>query len=205
MTFMRQAFFARNTVTVARELLGAVLEATGPDGAMTSGRIVEVEAYEGENDPASHAGRGPTPRSEIMFGPAGFAYVYLIYGMHHCLNFVTENEGTPGAVLIRALEPLAGREVMTARRGVDSRRSQDRDLTAGPGRLCQALGVDLGWNGIPLTGDIPGPEHAPILRVGLPPKVPRVIEKTSRIGISQATEKLYRFLDPDSRCLSGTR
>ena len=90
---LRQTFFARDTITVARELVGCLLQVTGGDGPVVVGRIVEVEAYEGENDPASHASRGRTPRSEIMFGPPGFAYVYLIYGMHHCLNFVTKPTG----------------------------------------------------------------------------------------------------------------
>ena len=131
---LRQSFFARNTITVARELVGCLLVVEG-DGGKVSGRIVEVEAYEGEGDPASHAANGRTPRSEIMFGPPGFAYVYLIYGMHHCLNFVTEAEGTAGAVLIRAVEPVSGRDLMVVRRGLKPEKAGDRDLCVGPGRL----------------------------------------------------------------------
>ena len=142
-----QIFFARNTVTVARELVGCELRVTSGAGTLVSGRIVEVEAYGGEDDPASHAGRGRTHRSEIMFGPAGLAYVYLIYGMHHCLNFVTEAEGTAGAVLIRAIEPLVGRDVMVARRRLDPEKARDENIGSGPGKLCQALAIDLGWNG----------------------------------------------------------
>ncbi len=196
---LRQTFFARSTLTVAEELVGCVLEMGD-----VSGRIVEVEAYLGEKDPASHAGRGRTPRSEIMFGPPGFAYVYLIYGMHHCLNFVTEKEGTAGAVLVRALEPLAGRELMAERRGLDPNTSSDRDLCSGPGKLCQALGIDRRWNGRPL---VPGlaPPSAETGRIRLfrgegPPGGPFA---TPRIGIRQATDRLFRFVDPKSGCLSG--
>jgi DNA-3-methyladenine glycosylase len=156
-----QKFFARDTITVARALVGCRLRVMGKDGVEVSGRIVEVEAYEGENDPASHAGRGRTPRSEIMFGPAGVAYVYLIYGMHHCLNFVTETEGTPGAVLIRAMEPQAGRNVMVERRGGLGKGLRDRDLCSGPGRLCQALGMHIGWNGVAIVEGLTGKSPVP--------------------------------------------
>ena len=201
---LRQSFFARNTITVARELVGCLLVVEA-DGEEVSGRIVEVEAYEGEGDPASHAAKGRTPRSEIMFGPAGFAYVYLIYGMHHCLNFVTEEEGTAGAVLIRALEPVSGLELMAGRRGLDTGKFKERDLCSGPGRLCQALGVDRNWNGFPL---IPG--HAGLgsgkfgkIRVFPGEALPGGPAATPRIGISQAKDRLHRFLDPDSPCLSA--
>ena len=202
---LRQTFFARDTLTVAKELVGCVLQVTGLDGGEVSGRIVEVEAYQGEGDPASHAGRGRTPRSEIMFGPPGYAYVYIIYGMHHCLNFVTETEGTAGAVLVRALEPLSGIELMAAQRGLDPATARDRDLTGGPGKLCQALGVDRAWNGLPLVSDIPGPGKTVPGRIRLllgegPPGGPSA---TGRIGIRQATDRLYRFVDPGSGCLSA--
>lgn len=126
-----RSFYARPTVEVARDLLGQLI-VRERDGRTLTGRIVETEGYLGPGDLASHAGRGPTPRSRIMFGPPGVAYVYLIYGMHHCLNVVTEPDETAGAVLIRAVEPLA--------LPVGSR-------TDGPARLCQALGIDLALNG----------------------------------------------------------
>ncbi len=202
---LEQSFFARNTVTVAKDLVGGVLRVIGADGEEVSGRIVEVEAYGGEDDPASHAGKGRTPRSEIMFGPPGFAYVYIIYGMHHCLNFVTEADGTAGAVLIRGMEPVEGRELMAARRGLDPDTAHDRDLCSGPGRLCQALGIDRRWNGVPLVSGLVDPRPSGAGQVRLfhgegPPGGPAA---TPRIGIRQATDRLHRFIDPGSDCLSG--
>ncbi len=181
---LRQAFFARGVLDVARDLVGAVLEVRTPAGPLRA-RLVEVEAYGGEDDPASHAGRGPTPRSRIMFGPAGVAYVYLVYGMHHCLNVVAGADGTAGAVLLRAAEPLA---VLP---------DQPR-LLAGPGRLCRALGIDLGWNGRPVAADLPGPADLRLL-AGTPP--PRVAA-SPRIGIRRAADRPWRFTDPDSPALS---
>ncbi|MBE0566690.1 MAG: DNA-3-methyladenine glycosylase, partial [Krumholzibacteria bacterium] len=107
MTGLTTEFFARPVLEVARALVGTELQVGTPGGPVHC-RLVEVEAYGGRDDPASHAGRGPTPRSRIMFGPPGYAYVYVIYGMHHCLNIVTGDDGTAGAVLLRAAEPLAG-------------------------------------------------------------------------------------------------
>lgn len=129
-------FFDRPTLQVVRDLLGQVLVRL-LDGERLSGRIVEVEAYIGEDDLASHARFGRTERNAAMYGPPGCAYVYQIYGLHHCLNIVTEREGFPAAVLIRALEPLEGREGMRARRGG----VPDHLLTSGPARLCQAMGI----------------------------------------------------------------
>ncbi|MCK9995963.1 MAG: DNA-3-methyladenine glycosylase [Candidatus Krumholzibacteria bacterium] len=205
MSPLQQSFFARDTVTVAEELVGCVLQVVGDDGGEVAGRIVEVEAYGGEDDPASHAANGRTPRSEIMFGPPGFAYVYIIYGMHHCLNFVTETEGTPGAVLIRGMEPVTGRELMAARRGLDPETAGDRDLCSGPGRLCQALGIDRQWNGLPLFLDLAesAPSGAGQIRIFHGEGPPGGPAATPRIGIRQATDRLHRFIDSDSGCLSG--
>lgn len=178
------AFFSRPACAVARDLVGAILEMAAPSG-LRRVRLVEVEAYGGLDDPASHAGRGPTPRSRIMFGPPGHAYVYLIYGMHHCLNVVTGVEGEAGAVLVRAAEPLDGLP-------------DEPRLLAGPGRLCRALGIDLDWNGRPLAADLPGPTD---LRLW-PGPPPEQVAVSQRIGIRRATDRLWRFCDPDSCSLS---
>ncbi|MFH2051215.1 MAG: DNA-3-methyladenine glycosylase [bacterium] len=188
-------FFARDTVAVAHDLIGAeIIAGTGTDAV--TGRIVEAEAYLGQADPASHAGRGWTPRSAIMFGPPAVAYVYLIYGMHHCLNFVTEPEGTPGAVLIRAIEPLSGREVMALRRGLDPAACRDQDIASGPGRLCQALGIDLSWNGVPLGSAAPRLAVRSVSGNGVR------VERTPRIGIRKALDLPYRFVAAGSPCLT---
>jgi DNA-3-methyladenine glycosylase len=141
-----RAFYARDTLTVARELLGQRLVRL-LDGQRIAGRIVEVEAYIGEEDEACHAAPGRTARNAVMYGPAGHAYVYFIYGMHHCFNVVTEREGFPAAVLVRALEPVEGIDVMRAhRRGRDG-----VELTNGPAKLCYALAVDRALNGVDLV------------------------------------------------------
>ncbi|MBU0704436.1 MAG: DNA-3-methyladenine glycosylase [Chloroflexi bacterium] len=145
MTRLNRDFFARDTLTIARELLGQRLVRV-LDGRRLSGRIVEVEAYVGDGDRACHASRGRTRRNATMFGPPGHAYVYFVYGMHHCLNAVTEREGYPAAVLIRALEPLEGIEEMRVRRGG----RPDVQLTSGPAKLCQALEIDRQLDGADL-------------------------------------------------------
>ena len=142
---LQRDFYARPTMEVARDLLGRLLVRVY-DGQRLSGRIVETEAYLGANDPASHAYRGPTDRNRVMFGPPGYAYVYFIYGMHHCLNIVTESDGVAGAVLIRAIEPVEGVEVMQRLRGG----RPIAELTNGPAKLAQALGLDIFWNGTDL-------------------------------------------------------
>ena len=142
---LQRDFYARDTLTVARALLGQRL-VREINGRRLAGRIVEVEAYVGEDDHACHAHCGPTQRNAPMYGPPGRSYVYLIYGMYHCLNTVTQEEGFPAAVLIRALEPLEGVEAMRERRGG----RPDRQLTSGPGRLCQALDIDRQLNGVDL-------------------------------------------------------
>ena len=183
---LAQAFFARPVLTVARDLLGAVLETES--GARV--RIVETEAYGGRDDPASHAARGPTPRSAVMFGPPGVAYVYLIYGMHHCLNLVTGPDGEAGAVLIRAAEPLAG---VAPRQGTPAHR-----LCAGPGLLCRSLGIDLALNGIPVAADLPGSGALRLLAGG----VSGGIDATGRIGVRHGAQRHWRFAVADSPCIS---
>jgi DNA-3-methyladenine glycosylase len=142
---LSREFFARDTLVVARELLGQRLVRI-MDGECLSGRIVEVEAYIGERDQACHARSGRTERNASMYGPPGHAYVYFIYGMHYCLNVVTEWAGFPAAVLVRALEPLEGVDGMRARRGG----RVDVELASGPARLCQALGLDRRFDGVDL-------------------------------------------------------
>ncbi len=184
-----RSFFARPTLEVAPDLLGAFLVRMLPDGVRLVGRLVEVEAYLGPQDPASHAYRR-TARSAIMWGPPGIAYVYVTYGNHHCLNVVTEPEGTPGAVLLRAAEPLEGLEVMRRLRGVE----EVKLLCSGPGRLTQAFAIDLSFNGADLTRS-----GSLYLAWGTPP---RRIRTTPRIGIRRARERPWRFVDPESPCLS---
>lgn len=142
---LERDFFARDTLAVARDSLRKRL-VRKLEGRRISGRIVEVEAYIGEADEASHASPGPTERNASMYGPPGYAYVYFIYGMHYCLNIVTEREGYPAAVLIRALEPVEGLEEMRSRRGGRS----NQQLTSGPARLCEAFGIDRRFDGLDL-------------------------------------------------------
>jgi DNA-3-methyladenine glycosylase len=164
-----RAFYARDTVTVARELLGSTLVRRAR-GVTLRGRIVETEAYVGEEDLACHARAGRTARTEPLYGPPGFAYVYLTYGMHHLLNAVTEPKGRPAAVLLRALEPLEGGERMARARGV----SAPHLWTSGPAKLCEALGVDLRLNRTDLRGPAiwiePG-EEIPDERVRTSPRI----------------------------------
>ena len=182
-------FYDRPTLKVAKELLGKHL-VVHKDGHLLSGKIVETEAYVGLKDPASHAHRGMTPRNEVMFGEPGYAYVYITYGMHHCLNLVTEREGYPAAVLIRALEPVDGVELMKKRRG----RRKLRDLTSGPAKLCQALGVDRELNGADLCSGI-------IFVQDRGGAVGR-IASSSRIGIKEGKDKNWRFLVDGNKFIS---
>ncbi len=198
MTLLQSEFFARATVEVARDLLGTTLRVRSNDGTWTAGRIVETEAYGAEEDPASHAARGRTPRSEIMFGPPGLAYIYLIYGMHHCLNIVTEPDGKAGAVLIRALEPVTGQSIMARRRNISPTHPQE--LCNGPGKLCQALAIDLSWNATPINPPNPTPNRR-ILTIESA-NSPLPWESTPRIGITKAKDLPHRFINPQSNCLS---
>jgi DNA-3-methyladenine glycosylase len=173
-------FYNRSTLKVAKELLGKYL-VIEKDGNYVSGKIVETEAYIGPDDPASHAYRGLTPRNKVMFGDPGYAYVYLTYGMHHCLNFVTERKGFPAAVLIRALEPTDGIEILRKRR-----KAKDLiNLTNGPAKLCQALGIDRTLNGVDLCSDI--------IYVEDRGNTLTKIASTSRIGIKEGKDKKWRF------------
>jgi DNA-3-methyladenine glycosylase len=162
-----------------------------------TGRIIEVEAYDGATDPASHAYRGRTPRNAVMFGPAGYLYVYFSYGVHWCANIVTGEEGAASAVLLRALDPVAGLELMRAARWRAQKRQTDRDLCRGPGRLTQALGIDGHADGIDLC-DPASP--ITLVRDGTaPPSTPEV---TPRVGISVATDRLWRWAVPGHRGVS---
>ena len=143
-----RSFYDRPTLDVARDLLGKVL-VHDRRGVRSSGVIVEVEAYIGETDPACHAAPGPTPRNAPMYGEPGHAYVYLNYGVHWLVNIVTESRGSPAAVLLRALDPLEGIDVMRRRRGA---MADDRELCRGPGNLTKAMGITLAQNGADLLG-----------------------------------------------------
>ena len=156
---LNRDFFARDTLKVARDLLGCTLVRI-IDGHRASGTIVEVEAYIGEDDEASHASPGRTTRNAPMYGPPGHAYVYLIYGMHHCFNVVTERDGFPAAVLIRALQPLEGLAELRKRRGG----RPDEQLASGPGRLCEALAIDRVFDG----ADLCAPDALLFLELGSP-------------------------------------
>lgn len=171
-------FYARDTVTVARELLGCLLVHRTPQG-ITAGFIVETEAYL-QGDPACHASRGMTPRNSPMFGPPGFAYVYFTYGMHYCFNVVSAAEGVGEAVLIRALEPVLGIDLMQQRRG----REDVRDLCSGPAKLTQAMAIGREHNRLDLTwGELficSGKAAAPLVT-------------TTRVGIREGAELPLRF------------
>ena len=177
------SFYARDTEIVARELLGAVLECTTGEGR-ASGRIVETEAYLGEHDLACHAAAGRTSRTEPLYGRPGMSYVYFIYGMHWCFNAVTRELGWPAAVLVRALEPIEGEELMRQRRPAARRRV---DLTNGPGKLCQALGIGGDLNRVPLQ------RGRLVIRPGL--DVPdSAVAVTPRIGITRSADWPLRWV-----------
>jgi DNA-3-methyladenine glycosylase len=173
-----RSFFARDATVVGPDLLNKVL-VVGP----CAGRIVEVEAYRSD-DPAAHSFRGPTPRTAVMFGPAGHLYVYLSYGLHHCANVVTGADGDGQAVLLRAVLPLAGIDEMTARR------HGRRQLADGPGKLCQALGLHLAHTG---TDVCAGGEVQFVDDGAAPPDMPVT---TPRIGITKGVDLPWRYLVP---------
>lgn len=187
------SFYDRDADVVARELLGGVLQCRTPEG-VASGRIVETEAYLGPHDPACHAAVGETNRNRSLFGPPGRAYVYFIYGMHWCVNAVTRESGFGSAVLIRALEPLDGIALMRERRGVH----RAVDLTNGPAKLCEALGIDRRHDGARLDR---GPLR--ILAGTRPPD--SAIIATPRIGITKAADWPLRFHERDNPYVSRAR
>jgi DNA-3-methyladenine glycosylase len=180
---LKRAFFARSVHEVAPDLIGATLLVGGVGGI-----IVEVEAYH-HTDPAAHSFRGQTPRNMVMFGPPGFAYVYRSYGIHWCVNFVCEKEGSASAVLIRALEPTHGIAAMRRRRGLHDERS----LCSGPGKLTEALGITHAHNGLPLD--------APPIALHARREKPE-IAAGARIGITKAVELPWRYGLKGSRFLS---
>jgi len=184
---LKRAFYERSTIEVARDLLGKIV-VHGP----TAGMIVETEAYPGGDDLASHSARGITPRTRVIFGPPGHAYVYFIYGMYQCLNLICEPDGTAGGVLVRALEPLAGIEIMQSRRPA-ARRVED--LASGPGKLTLALAIGPHHNGADVTrGSLVVREPMEKRRFD--------IQVTPRIGITQCVDAPLRFLVAGNRSVS---
>lgn len=198
-----RAFFAHHPRRVARGLLGKVLVRRSriAGSPPLTGRIVEVEAYLGEQDAAAHAAAGNTPRTSVLFGPPGYAYVYFIYGNHYCLNVSCEPEGRAGGVLFRALEPLSGTTDMANSRGVELHGEKDlTKLTSGPGRLCEAFGITRTRdNGCDLT------TSASSLWIGDDGYRARRILVTPRIGITKAADKALRYLLAGNRFVSGPR
>ncbi len=189
---MTRGFYARPTLDVARDLIGKVL-VHDVRGRTAAGVIVETEAYIGESDPACHAAPGPTRRNAPLYGPPGFAYVYLNYGIHYLVNAVTEAEGSPAAVLIRALEPLDGVGLMRRRRGD----VETAALCRGPGNLTVALGIDLRQNRVDL---VDGP-----LRIEDRGIVPPAVAWSPRIGIRVGIDQEWRCTWAGHGCVSGPR
>jgi DNA-3-methyladenine glycosylase len=198
---LRRDFYDRPTLDVARDLLGKVLVHRSR-GATTSGAIVEVEAYIGESDPACHAAPGPTRRNAPLYGPPGFAYVYLNYGIHYLVNVVTEAEQQPAAVLIRALDPVDGIDVMRRRRSramkgrrpLSGHKLNVHDLCRGPGNVTMAMGITLAQNETDLLGDRLFIEDRGI--------EPTAIAWSERIGIRVGTDRLWRAYLSDSHAVS---
>jgi DNA-3-methyladenine glycosylase len=189
-------FYGRDTLTVAADLIGKVLVHRSAAG-VTAGAIVETEAYIGESDPACHAAPGPTRRNAPLYGPPGVAYVYLNYGMHCLVNAVTEGEGSPAAVLIRALEPLEGVDLMRKRRGARRSPVDVSALCRGPGNLTKALGISLAQNRLRLT--------EPPLSVEDWGVVARDLAWGPRIGIRVGTDRPWRCYVAGHACVSGRR
>jgi len=177
---LKRGFFARPTLVVATELLGKII-VYQKGKTKLGGRLVEVEAYIGEDDPACHAHRGRTPRNSIMYGPPGYLYVYFTYGNHYLLNLVTEKEGFPAAVLLRGMEPLYGIEQMLRNRGV----ADPREIASGPGKLAEALGITTDQYGLDITGD-----EFYLIDDGF--RCGRILS-SPRIGLSNGNDRYWRF------------
>ena len=191
---LARTFYARPVLAVARAVLGRLLVHAGADG-LAAGWIVEVEAYRGALDPASHAHRGRTARNATMFGPPGHAYVYFTYGMHHCVNLVAEREGRAAAILVRALEPYAGLDLMRSRRGdVPVER-----FARGPGCVTEALGLGRRHDGCDLTLGPLWVSDRPARRGG------RRVITGPRLGVRHATSRPWRFHLEGHPCVSGPR
>ncbi len=188
-----RSFYSRPTLQVAPDLLGKYIVYRSPRGEITS-RIVEVEAYIGQDDPACHASRGLTPRNRPMFGPPGRTYIYFIYGMYYCLNFVTEPEGTPAAVLLRAAELVDGGQVIIL---PPRARRNDPHPLSGPGKFCRALGLTTDQNDLDLTGDLIYLQD----RNGEPVN----IQQSCRIGINVGADRRWRFYDGNSGAVTRPR
>jgi DNA-3-methyladenine glycosylase len=197
-TRIPRSFYARPTLEVLEDLIGKAL-VHEVRGRRTAGLIVEAEAYIGESDPACHAAPGPTARTAPLYGPPGHAYVYLNYGIHYLVNAVTEAEGSPAAVLIRALEPREGLDLMRKRRGrvrgTSGREIGPADLCRGPGNLTVALGIDLRQNRVDLTSSGLRVEDAGV--------TPPALEWSSRIGITVGTEHAWRCAWAGHGAVSG--
>lgn len=181
---LQRRFLDRPSVEVAPDLLGCVLEHDAPEG-LVAVMLTEVEAYSGETDPASHAYRGRTPRNAVMYGPAGYAYVYFTYGMHFCVNVVCMPAGTASAILLRAGKVIAGEQLARTRRPSSS----DRDLARGPARLCQALAIDRNLNGADLCA-VGSPLR---LRAALRSDEKNPILSGPRVGVREGAEVPWRF------------
>lgn len=184
-----RSFYNRRTLEVLAEIIGKIIIYNSPKG-MLSARIVEAEAYIGQSDPACHAAVGKTERNGVMFGPAGYSYIYFIYGMYHCLNFVTEKKNSPSAILLRAAEPLSGLEIMRT----NSPGKTDKELLNGPGKFCRSFGLTRKQNGLDLTGNE--------LYLGDDGFIPPRIVKTTRIGIQKAIELPWRYYEAGSEFIS---
>ena len=187
-----RSFYGRPTLEVARDLLGKMIVFRSPEERL-SARIVEVEAYIGQDDPACHAARGLTERNRVMFDRPGLSYIYFIYGMYHCFNIVTERENFPAAVLLRAAEPIDGIEYMRER----SPKGKVEQILSGPGKFCRSFGLTLDHSGMDLTGNT-------LYLTSGKGRLGRIVT-TTRIGIKTGTELSYRFYLAESEAVSGTK